>query len=354
MSNPINHRSFRLETYMRYKKTFLLILLFTIQLSAEVQYSIIPIVNELEKGRLSREKYTIAQYKAISDALKPIDEKVRIVSYNMLFDVCDGQQLPENRWPKRLPRIVALLEDMQPDIICTQELQRNQLDDLTAKIGNTFTFYFKPSFSPAQKASRDFDGVFYKKDRFSLLDAKTWTVKHTIKNTIVTMVHLLDLLTKKELFVFNAHFPFNGPEEREKTAIEIAQIIQPYAEKKAVVLAGDMNTFANRPDMKRLPYYDGDWIESCLTHGNIKDSYRKSFLGHVGPISSFTNNDDGSNGFKGNGTPGIILDHFFVSDLVSVLLHGINPAQVDDHYPSDHMPVLIDIVNISSQDNASI
>ena len=48
--------------------------------------------------------------------------------------------------------------------------------------------------------------------------------------------------------------------------------------------------------------------------------------------------------FKGTGTPGIILDYIYVSKKITVLTHAVELGTVDGHFPSDHMPVLIDFL----------
>ena len=62
------------------------------------------------------------------------------------------------------------------------------------------------------------------------------------------------------------------------------------------------------------------------------------------PISTFTNNQTSVQPFQGTGTPDIILDHIYVSEKVTVLTHAVEHGTVDGHFPSDHMPVLIDFL----------
>ncbi|MCE5293163.1 MAG: hypothetical protein LLF94_00930, partial [Chlamydiales bacterium] len=117
--------------------------------------------------------------------------------------------------------------------------------------------------------------------------------------------------------------------------------VEKLARKMAVVFMGDLNTFPNRPD-KTFPFLDGDTIDNILTKNTLKDSIDTSRVGHVGPIGTFTNQDPSILPFEGTGTPGVFLDHIYVSDRIVVLLHAVQPATVDGHFPSDHQPVLID------------
>ena len=57
---------------------------------------------------LPSNKFTKNQFSEISTALEKKDEKIRLVTYNMLFNLYDHNLDEENRWPNRLPRIANL------------------------------------------------------------------------------------------------------------------------------------------------------------------------------------------------------------------------------------------------------
>lgn len=331
---------------MRFTTNLLLLTLLTTSLSAQITDSIMPTIQKIEEGKgLDPKKYSKAHFQEMADALKLVGQKVRLVTYNMLFDIYDDQQLPENRWPIRAPRIVELLNTMKADILCIQELQLHQLEQLAKAMGEEYAFVFEPNFDLNQKVSQDYDGIFYRKKRFCLVSSKTWSVPQQQKNIPLTMAQLLDKCTNNTFTVFNAHFPSRNMDANEEVVIKIAKIIKPYVDSGKVILAGDMNTIAHRPDLPALPWYNGERAERLLEQSGLVDSQRRAILGHVGPISSFTNAGESSEPFKGQGVPGIILDHFFVSPSIQVLIHANEPARVDGHFPSDHLPVIIDIID---------
>lgn len=76
----------------------------------------------------------------------------------------------------------------------------------------------------------------------------------------------------------------------------------------------------------------------------IKNSETRSLIGHFGPISTFTNNGAETTPFQGTGTPGIVLDYIYASDKVIILTHATEAGTVDNCFPSDHMPVIIDFI----------
>ena len=292
--------------------------------------SIIPLVEKFESFRnLPSQKFTKNQLAEIESALRQKETKIRLVTYNMLFDLYDQNLEPENRWPNRLPRIVNLISEMKPDIICTQELYPNQVTDLTKLLKNEFAF-----FTGQKDKDGESYGIFYRKSRFELLS------NHVI--CPLSMIELKDLKTDKIVYVFNTHMPLSNIEERERHAHKIVQITEPFAKKGAVIFTGDLNTFPERLDLPKLPFYDGNYIHRILSKGSLKNSEESSLLGHLGPISTFTNHDPDIHPFKGTGTPGIVLDYIYVSPKITVLTHATEPATVNGHFPSDHMPVLID------------
>lgn len=297
---------------------------------AEVEHSVIPMMEYYECiENLPSTKFTKNQFSEICSALEKKEEKIRIVTYNMLFDLYDHNLDEENRWPSRLPRIVELINEMRPDIICTQELYPSQVQDIVNLIGEEFSFFNGQKYEDGESF-----GIFYRNARFKLLSSKLAYP--------LSVVQLKDLKTDKIIHVFNTHMPFSNIEKREAHAYNIAEIIEPYAEQTAVIFTGDLNTFPGRLDLDDLPFYDGDHIHRILSKGCLKNSRDLSLLGHLGPISTFTNKSPEIKPFQGTGTPGIILDYIYVSKKVTVLTHAVEQGTVNGHFPSDHMPVLID------------
>ncbi|HEV8052255.1 MAG TPA: endonuclease/exonuclease/phosphatase family protein [Parachlamydiaceae bacterium] len=314
------------------KITFSLLILTAFYADA-VENSVIPTMESYECiDNLPSQKFTKNQFNEISNALARKDEMIRLVTYNMLFNLYDHNLDEENRWPNRLPRIVELVREMKPDIIATQELYPAQVQDIINLIGDDFSI-----FNGMRDENGESYGIFYRTDRFELLSSQF--------TNPLCMVQLKDLKTDKTIHIANTHMPFSNIEMREANAHKICEILEPFAEQTAVIFAGDLNIFPGRLELKGLPFYDGDYIHRILSKGVLKNSREQSLIGHFGPISTFTNNEStSSKAFQGTGVPGIFLDYIYVSDKVTVLTHAVEPGTVDGHFPSDHMPVLIDFL----------
>lgn len=309
-----------------------------------IENSIIPRVETFECiENLPLNKYSDNQFKEIAQALQYKNEKIRFVSYNVLFNDYDHNLDEVNRWPQRLPRVVELFEEMQPDVIGIQELYPDQLQDLLPHIEETYAFYSRP----ISKERTELCGIFYRKNRFELVDGKVFYMSDTPNvpsHSTLTMVELKDLKTDKLFCVFNTHLSFSGVNKRDFQARFIAKQARLISKQMPVLFAGDLNTFPNRLDLEKLPFLDGDHVHRILSQGSLRDSKDCSLLGHLGPISTFTNAENDVKAFEGVGTPGVMLDHIYVSKDVTVLIHAVQPATVDGHFPSDHMPVFIDFV----------
>jgi endonuclease/exonuclease/phosphatase family metal-dependent hydrolase len=319
----------------RFFFTFFVCCSFSLQ---SVENSVIPLIEKFEQlENLPTKRYSDNQYREISHALSQIDNKVRVVSFNILFKAYDKDLDPVNRWEQRFPRLIEVLKEMKPDIIGIQELYKDQMKDLNPYFKKNFILFAKPC------VDGELNGILYKKNRFELVKSKVWYMSKTPRlpdSETLTMVQLKDLKTGQIFAVFNVHLSFSDQNKRDFQARFMVKHITPIAEQMPVILTGDMNTFANRLDLEGLPFHDGDHIQRILTDSPLKDAKDVSLLGHLGPIAT-TNFNDGA-AFKGLGTPGVFLDHIFVSKGINVIIHAVQPGTVGGYFPSDHFPIIMD------------
>lgn len=322
----------------KYISIILFSLLFTTATFTDaLENSIIPAIEQAEMiENLPVQKYSTNQFAEISSALQHKTKRLRIVTFNMLANDKDHIREEFNRWPQRIARIIETLEEMAPDVVCSQELYQCQLDDLLPHIDATFGFYGEP------RSDGELNGVFYRKCRFELVASKVWTIPSIgpITNN-VTMLQLKDKLTGQLFAIFNIHLAF-GANERAHEIRFILEKVLPVSQQMPVIFTGDLNTFPHRLDLNKLPYYDGDYTHRLVTRSIFKDSAEISLLGHLGPISTFTNAPENGIPFQGTGTPGVMLDHIYVTKEVTVLIHAVQAGTVNNCFPSDHMPVIID------------
>lgn len=301
-----------------------------------LENSTVPLAEHYESlQNLPSEKLTKKQFAEIATALQHKEERIRLVTFNMLINDHKFNIQPENQWPIRLPLIVETLQEMNPDVINAQELYPDQVADLLAKMGETYAAYGLPSESTIKG---EINAIFYRKDRFEILQQEHYAAEG------VSLLQLKDVRTGKSFAVLNTHLAYSKIEKREEQVEFIAQKGAEISAIMPAIFTGDLNTFPMRLDLKRLPFYDGDYLHRILTAGPFTDAKERALLGHLGPISTFTNASDDGIPFKGVGTPGVMLDHIYVTKGIEVLMHAVQPATVKGQFPSDHMPVFIDFL----------
>ncbi|NJK97608.1 MAG: endonuclease/exonuclease/phosphatase family protein [Bacteroidales bacterium] len=236
-----------------------------------------------------------------------------------------------NAWPLRKDKVAGLLKFHQADIFNIQEALPEQMDDLTA---------FFPDFYHVG-VGRD-DGVrlgehmaiFFRKNRFErIADGTFWLNETPDKpglgwdaacNRTVTWIKLKDNTTKKSFYVFNTHFDHKGKLARQESAKLILKYIKEInKENLPLILTGDLNLVKSSEPVK-----------SILKE--LDDAYDKSLTPPYGPAGT-------SGGFKVRVLPNKI-DFIFINNKVTVLRHGVLSDSNGLFYPSDHLPVLAEIM----------
>jgi endonuclease/exonuclease/phosphatase family metal-dependent hydrolase len=307
-----------------------------------IENSIIPQIEKFEVvENLPQKKFSTQQFLEIQEALGRKEEKIRVVSYNVLCNITEYKIAPENWWKFRCPLVLGLLEEMQPDVFGVQELYGSQLEDIFPSLEKTYEFFSR------DKSSGEMNGIFYRKERFELVNSIVYQLRDCsgfAMSDTVTFVQLRDKKTNKKFAVFNTHLEFYEIDERDSQARFIIEKMGELSKEMPVLLMGDLNTFPGRLDLEKLPFYDGDYIRRLFAKAGLMDARECSLLGHFGPISTFTNEGHDPTPFKGTGTPGVFLDHFYVSDAITILSHGVQAGTINGHFPSDHMPILIDLL----------
>lgn len=266
------------------------------------------------------------------------DAPIRVVSFNIRYNnPNDG----ENAWPNRLDRVAGLLRTHRADLVGVQEALQGMLDDLQERL---------PAFSWIGVGRADgatggeYSALFYRTDRFALLDQGTFWLSETPEvpgskswdaaiERIVTWGQFEDRRTGDVFYYFNTHFDHRGAEARAESARLLRTRIAEIAGDAPVLLTGDFNA-----DPASLPYQiltgAADDVPAPGLH--LYDAMHRAAEPHYGPTSTW-------NGFTAI-EPGRRIDFIFTGEEVRVLRHAILPDAWDGRFPSDHLPVLADVV----------
>jgi endonuclease/exonuclease/phosphatase family metal-dependent hydrolase len=319
--------------------------------------SIVPALDALLIGEVPEKKISALHARDWSVAQRKLDAKIRVVSYNILFDRYDHQLEPKHRWPVRASRVLQALKSFDADIIGLQEVMHSQATDICAALADRYAFYAQGTTDGKFKG--EMNGILYRKERFQLEEQATIWCSETPDRpsddpvgggrTALTVMRLNDQRSARSFYVINSHFPFfrrgHGVEARDYCAKVVGKLVEVLEKDVPVIMTGDLNSFPALVD-KDLPFYDGDRLLDTLALAGLVDSQYAALIGHIGPQATYTNDPEGSKdkkAFAGTGTPGVYLDHVLVKDACA-LAHAVDPVRVDGEFPSDHMPVIVDLV----------
>ncbi len=258
---------------------------------------------------------------------KPVNY-LTVASYNLRMDTKnDGI----NAWPNRKEDVKALIRFHDFDIFGTQEGFRHMLDD----IAELREFSYIGSGRDDGKKKGEHSAIFYRKDRFRLLDSGDFWLREnpaepgkgwdaTCCNRISSWGKFKDRKTKKEFYFFNVHFDHQGVVARRESGKLMVEKIKQLAGTTPVILTGDFNS---NPE-----------TEQIYTIGTLlKDSKGISEEPPYGPEGTF-------NSFKWDAKLLDRIDYIFVSDAFKVQKYGVLTDSKNQRYPSDHQPVLARVI----------
>jgi endonuclease/exonuclease/phosphatase family metal-dependent hydrolase len=255
-------------------------------------------------------------------------EGIRVASYNLrLNNSGDGI----NAWPNRKENVKALILYHDFDIFGTQEGFVGQLKDLGEMPG----YVYSGAGRDDGKEGGEHSAIFYKTDRFKIVDAgdfwlsetpdtpgKGWDA--TCCNRICSWVKLTDLNTRKEFYFFNVHFDHQGVVARKESGKLMVKKIREIAKDVPVICTGDFNSTPETEQIRAMQAF-------------LNDSHEVTVMPPYGPTGTF-------NGFRFDAPLTERIDYIFVSKVFTVSKYAVLTDAKDQRYPSDHQPVVADII----------
>jgi len=262
----------------------------------------------------------------------------RVMTFNIRYDEPRDK---ENAWPNRKEMVASMIRFHQADLVGVQEALERQMVDLERLLPD---YAWVGVGRDDGKAGGEFSAIMYRKARFSHMESSTFWLSETPGvpskgwdadyPRVVTWVKLQDNTTGKLLFHFNTHFDHRGVRAREESARLLLKRINTIAGQVPVVVTGDFNFNESSIGYQILT---GKTLEKELSaKASLRDARYLSQHGHHGPTSTF-------NEFKAL-IPEMKIDFVLVKGTVRVLQHGALSDTWNGKFPSDHLPVLAEIV----------
>lgn len=256
-----------------------------------------------------------------------------VMTYNIRFNNPDDGP---NAWPNRREAVNELISRYNPDLLGVQEALFDQIHDIDNGLGH-YSWFGAGRDDGIVKG--EFSAIFYRDDRFELLDGATFWLSETPDvpgsmgwdaacPRVVTWVKLKDRSSGEILFHFNTHFDHMGDTARMESTRLLMSRIKEIAGDYPVIITGDFNLRESEDPYLILTDESKDFHLTDTRH-RVKPA--------EGPDYTYM-------GFDFVGEPGEIIDYIFVRNFNDVISHQINTDNNNGIYPSDHLPVLARIL----------
>ena len=256
-------------------------------------------------------------------------QKYKLMTYNIRLDVAvDG----ENDWNHRKDFFASQIQFYEPDIFGIQEATPNQVVDTN----NALSQYGCLGIGREGLGKGEASNIYYKKDKFTIQETNTFWLSETPDivskgwdaafNRVCTYALFKDNKTKKMFWVFNTHLDHLGEIARTKgIELILSKIAALNTKNYPVFFMGDFNSEPTTDRVMALNKVMNDAKLICKS---------KPF----GPSGTF-------NGFKHNEPVTQLIDYIFISknQKITVNKYAVLSDSKDLKYPSDHLPVYIEI-----------
>ncbi|MDP1676054.1 MAG: endonuclease/exonuclease/phosphatase family protein [Bacteroidota bacterium] len=262
-------------------------------------------------------------------------EPMRVMTFNIRLDSPnDGP----NIWMNRRASLVSMIRFHKADIVGFQEAQKHQLDFISQSLPEYGWFGVGRDDG---KQAGEFSAILYRKDRFDTVATSTFWCSPTPEHPglgwdaayqrVVTYGKMNDKRTNTIFYLFNTHLDNEGKKARLESAKLIKKRMQLVCGNYPVILTGDFNSLPDSDPYRIISSPDTSYTIQLVDTRTIS----KSVL--HGPKGTFT-------GFDINAKPAAPIDFIFVKKGMSVLSHGTLSDSFDGYLPSDHYPVIAEII----------
>ena len=261
------------------------------------------------------------------------DEPVNVMTFNVRYDNPDDSL---NNWNYRKDRVANAIRFYDADIVGTQEVLHNQMEDLRQRLPGYESIGVGREDG---KEAGEYSALWYRADRFTSKESGWFWLSETPEaagskgwdgacERIATWAKLQDKLTGKELFVMNTHLDHVGVAARREGVKLVLDKIQELGGDLPVILTGDFNAEPESDVIKQVTdTADPEHLTDARTVADLV----------YGP--NWTFHDFGSIPYEHRER----IDYIFVKNGLEVLKYGILTETEGDAYLSDHAPVLVSV-----------
>lgn len=259
-----------------------------------------------------------------------VEEPVKVMTFNIRYDNPEDSL---DNWAYRKERAAKAVLFYAPDIVGTQEVLHNQLEDLKQRLPNYEVIGVGREDG---KEKGEYSALWYRKERFDAQKTGWFWLSETPDvagskgwdgacERIATWAKLQDKVTKKTYFVLNTHLDHVGVLARREGVKLILDKVKELGGDLPVIVTGDFNA---EPE--------SDVIQQVTDESNpehLTDARAVAELVY-GPDWSF--HDFGHIPYDKRSR----IDYIFVKNGLEVQKYGVLAETEGDAFLSDHAPVL--------------
>jgi endonuclease/exonuclease/phosphatase family metal-dependent hydrolase len=262
---------------------------------------------------------------------KPID--LNVMSFNVRYDN-PGDSL--NSWQYRKDIAAQTIKAQNADIVGTQEVLVNQLNDLKTSLPE-YNAIGIGRIDGIEKG--EYCAVLYKKERFKEVKSGHFWLSETPEvigskgwdgacERVATWIILEEMSSKKQIFFINTHLDHVGKVARQEGVTLLLDRIGELSKGLPVILTGDFNA---TPDSEVIKH--------------VTNPATPNYLMHTKDIAVVKSGTDWT--FHGFGQVPLekreFIDYIFVKPDTKVLKHTVIPEELDGKFISDHSVVTAQI-----------
>lgn len=276
---------------------------------------------------------SIIALSACSDVKTKADTpaELNIMTFNIRYDNPDDSL---DNWQYRKERVANSILFYDVDILGTQEVLNNQMEDLKQALPN----YESVGVGREDgKEKGEYSALFYKKDRFTVLDSGYFWLSETPDvagskgwdgacERIASWAKLKDENSGKDILALNTHLDHVGQVARREGVNLILDKLEELGNGLPIILMGDFNARA-----------DSDVIHQIVDkskENHLLDSRSISPVVY-GPAWSF--HAFGRIPYESRS----LIDYIFVSKDIDVKVYGVLAETENEEFLSDHAPVFV-------------
>ncbi|WKL49631.1 endonuclease/exonuclease/phosphatase family protein [Flavobacterium pectinovorum] len=256
-------------------------------------------------------------------------QNLKIMTYNIRVDLAvDG----DNDWSHRKDFFTSQIQFYGPDVFGIQEAAPNQVNDIASNLAQySYAGVGREGFGKGESST-----IFYKKERLKMLLNNTFWLSETpgkislgwdaAYKRVCTYALFKDLKTKQLFWVFNTHLDHIGAQAKiNGIKLILSKIKEVNTKNYSVIFTGDLNS---EPESEGI----------FLLKKEMKDTRAISKILPFGPSGTF-------NGFKHNEPVTRLLDYIFISKDAGFKIEkfAVLSDSKDLRYPSDHLPVYVEL-----------